>query len=754
MILKLLTLLALLALFVVTRTPENTTSIESSEMADSTDLVLNGSDFETGTHSGTLANQHGLTLAATDATGQYTSPIINSAQPFNAIVPQWLAEVPDSASMTIRLRTATTGNEWSDWFLIVENHDWMLPEDEDIVGQMIVVPEADGTHQKIQFEISFTRSQDGPAAELEELRLTIIDSTAGPTAEELQAEQARLEQAQPESSESGYPKPQVVSRSVWCTDPACNYSSGLEYRSVTHLIVHHTVSSNSSSNWAATVRAIWQFHTFSRGWGDIGYNYLVDMNGVLYEGHLGGDDVVGTHAAGANAGSMALSFIGTFTTPDYNPPGIAPPQAMKNAAVELFSWKADQKNINVYDASRLPNMDWGLPHLMGHRDAYGTTECPGTQAHDIIPWLRDEISRKIGFVSPHIYVDELSSAFSKNSSEFWYVPPKNCGFNGHAYYTWSTNNPANSSNWGEWRPNLPRSDYYQVEVYAPYCVTGRGETAGAKYQVTHANGVNNVTVNHQANVGTWMNLGTFYFNAGNSGKIHLTDVTTTDSGLGVWFDAIRFRPSSALPTPTVGNSEPAQNNWLGARNVNFKWSITNGILVSKTRLQVATNSSFENIIVNQEFNGAVTSHAHTFNQDYNRLYWRVKISTTQGSEIYSAVTFFGIDTEPPSSSIYNIFRMSDDTYVPVWAGNDTGSGVAAYNIDYREEGGSWIRLLSNYNGTNTTFRPPNSQKAYEFRSQAIDGVGKLEPQQDIADISTRDAIPVEPVIIQPLILMK
>jgi len=171
-----------------------------------------------------------------------------------------------------------------------------------------------------------------------------------------------------------------------------------------------------------------------------------------------------------------LSFIGTFTTPDYNPPGIAPPQAMKNAAVELFSWKADQKHIDVYDASRLPNLTWGLTHLMGHRDVYGTTECPGTQAHDIIPWLRDEISRKIGFVSPHIYVDELSSAFSKNSSEFWYVPPKNCGYNGHSYYTWSTTNPANSSNWGEWRPNLPVSDHYQVEVYAPYCVTGRGET--------------------------------------------------------------------------------------------------------------------------------------------------------------------------------------------------------------------------------------------------------------------------------------
>jgi hypothetical protein len=97
--------------------------------------------------------------------------------------------------------------------------------------------------------------------------------------------------------------------------------------------------------------------------------------------------------------------------------------------------------------------------------------------------------------------------------------------------------------------------------------------------------------------------------------------------------------------------------------------------------------------------------------------------------------------------------MVDDTYVLAWTGNDTGSGVAAYNIDYREEGGSWIRLLTNYVGSSATFRPPNIQKTYEFRSQAIDGIGKLEPQQDVPDISTRDAIPLEPVIIHPLFIM-
>jgi hypothetical protein len=103
-------------------------------------------------------------------------------------------------------------------------------------------------------------------------------------------------------SVADYPKPFVVSRDAWCTHADCDYTDGLEYHPVSHLIVHHTVSNNSSSDWPAVVRAIWNFHTYGRGWGDIGYNYLVDPNGVIYEGHNGGDNVVGTHASGGQQG--------------------------------------------------------------------------------------------------------------------------------------------------------------------------------------------------------------------------------------------------------------------------------------------------------------------------------------------------------------------------------------------------------------------------------------------------------------------
>jgi len=378
---------------------------EASDPIKSVDLVFTAEDFETGLRDNLIVTSAGLSLAPTSISGRYISPVVETPIPFNAIVPHWLAEIPYANSLRIMLRTGVVGGAWGEWYQVFENHDWMDQDDEESVGQMFAVPADDVTHDKLQYAVFFSRYTYSPSAVLQQLRYTIIDSTDGPTVEEMLEQVSELEDV--ESPDGRYPKPTVIPRSIWCNDPACNYSDDLNYESVSHLIVHHTVSSNSSSDWAAIVRAIWYYHTFTRGWGDIGYNYLVDMNGVLYEGHNGGDDVIGTHAADANKGSMALSFIGTFTEPDQAPPGITPPPAMLNSAVELFAWKADQKNIDVFSASRLPNVDWGLPNLMGHRDVYRTTACPGDQAHDLVPWLREEVANRIGFVSPYIYVDEL-----------------------------------------------------------------------------------------------------------------------------------------------------------------------------------------------------------------------------------------------------------------------------------------------------------------------------------------------------------
>ena len=731
----------------------STSAATDGPMAESGDLVFALDEFTDGAHQNVRVSAGGLTLIDAANTGLYLSPVINAPLSYNAVVPQWLSEVPESATMTIRLRTGTDKGWWGEWFQIARNDDWMVPDSDEIVGQMILVPAVDVTHQKIQFSVTFSRYAGDLAPVLHELRLTFIDSSRGPTAEELLARQQDLDKLQPSTVDGSYPKPFVISRDTWCTDPRCDYSDGLAYRPVTHLIVHHTVSSNSSTNWAAVVRAIWLYHHSTKGWGDIGYNYLVDMNGLLYEGHLGGDDVVGTHAADANTGSMALAFLGTFTAPNYpNLPGIAPPQAMKDSAAELFAWKADKNGINVYGSSELPYADWILPHLMGHRDVYGTTQCPGDQAYAILPWLRDQVNQRISTGSPTIYVDELSNDFTKSPTDYWFVPPDSCGYGGHAFYTWSVKTAGSSTNWGEWRPNIPADDNYEIEVFAPYCITGRAETDGATYKITHAQGTATIVASHQQNVGSWMSLGTFYFEAGQGGSIYLTDLTTTDSGLGVWFDAIRLRPSSSLPMPTVANDQPLASIWVEQRSVSFDWSITTAGSVSTTRLEVATDAGFGNLILSKDMAGSPTTYGHTFDQDYPRLHWRVVLTTSDGNQAISDSTFFGIDTEPPSSALNFIAKMEDGQYALGWQGSDTASGVATYNIDYREQGQGWQRLLSNTSSTFALFFSPDPAKQYEFRSQAVDYLGHIEPDHNSPDVSTRDAVEVKRVIMLPLLL--
>lgn len=313
-------------------------------------------------------------------------------------------------------------------------------------------------------------------------------------------------------------------------EPGCVYQANLEHAPVTHLIIHHMVTANGDADWAAIVRAIWAYHTRQNGWRDIGYNYLIDPNGFIYEGHAGGDDVVGIHASAANKGSMGVGLLGTFSKP---PNGAQPPQPMLEAIVNLLSWKADQRGINIFESSRtLPNVPWGLPHLMGHRDVNGTTECPGDQAHLLIPWLRDQIGERIGLSDPHLYADEMSSAFTQSPTGNWNEAKLMCGYNNHAWYTWTTTNPAESTNWGEWRIAVPNEGRYHVEAYIPYCITNRSETRGATYSIRHMDGTTSMTISHVDNLGLWTSLGEYQLSPESDALVRLTDLTTTDKDKG------------------------------------------------------------------------------------------------------------------------------------------------------------------------------------------------------------------------------
>ncbi len=187
-----------------------------------------------------------------------------------------------------------------------------------------------------------------------------------------------------EENQTKYPKPPVALRTEWgCPDGEITTHGSLRYAPVTHLIVHHTAMGveSPSSDWPALVQSIWRFHVLERGWSDIGYNYLIDPNGMIYEGRAGGDGVVGAHFSGVNAGTMAVALLGDFTD--------EPPTAEAlNSLKEILAWKCDQCGLDpegrsLHEASQLV-----LNTISGHRDGPKPTECPGEALYSLLPAIR------------------------------------------------------------------------------------------------------------------------------------------------------------------------------------------------------------------------------------------------------------------------------------------------------------------------------------------------------------------------------
>jgi N-acetylmuramoyl-L-alanine amidase len=196
-----------------------------------------------------------------------------------------------------------------------------------------------------------------------------------------------------EKNQTNFPKPPVMTRTEWgCPDGDITTHGSLRYTTVTHLIVHHTAMGVEApdSDWPELVRSIWRFHVLERGWADIGYNYLIDPNGVVYEGRSGGDDVVGAHFSGVNAGTMAVALLGDFTN-------AAPTPEALTGLNEVLAWKCDQRGLDpegrsLHEASQLI-----LHTISGHRDGPKATECPGQALYLLLPTIREEVKNLLNW---------------------------------------------------------------------------------------------------------------------------------------------------------------------------------------------------------------------------------------------------------------------------------------------------------------------------------------------------------------------
>ena len=191
-------------------------------------------------------------------------------------------------------------------------------------------------------------------------------------------------------------QPAIIPRSQWGGDTECTPRDAPTMGGVQMAFVHHTVSANEygPADSAGMVLGICRFHRNSNGWDDVGYNFLVDKYGQIFEGRAGGVDqpVVGAQAQGWNSQSTGIANLGTYT--DVPQTGEA-----LNAMANLIAWKLPLHGAPVTgsvdlvsaggSSNRYPN---GSTHtferISGHQDG-NETECPGAQLYAQLPALRD-----------------------------------------------------------------------------------------------------------------------------------------------------------------------------------------------------------------------------------------------------------------------------------------------------------------------------------------------------------------------------
>jgi flagellar hook assembly protein FlgD len=192
--------------------------------------------------------------------------------------------------------------------------------------------------------------------------------------------------------------PEIIPRSGWQADESIRRAPPVYAPTIQFALVHHTVNSNdySCSQSASIVRGIEVYHVKGNGWNDIGYNFLVDKCGQIFEGRYGGIDknVVGAHSQGFNTGSVGISVIGT-----YNAAGIS--AAAKASLVSLLAWRLDVAHVDPLSFANVLSggnqkfpvkVPVDLRAISGHRDTY-LTECPGNALYAQIPSIAQAVAK-------------------------------------------------------------------------------------------------------------------------------------------------------------------------------------------------------------------------------------------------------------------------------------------------------------------------------------------------------------------------
>ena len=308
-----------------------------------------------------------------------STPVLERDEPFQSVAVTWPLDADDAPVLQARVRTLD--GQWGDWF---EFKDYGVSPDPGTEADLsaragsvlVMVDDADAIQVATAAPADEALAADDVSLILIGSELPTVDAVAP-------AAVNAMFFGEPGLAFNASTRPAMITRDQWgASAQRCEFNTPAPIRGA---VVHHTATNNTHTQAQAAqqIRNVQAFHQNPRGlgWCDIGYNFIVDRFGNLYEGRAGSMDqpVVGVHATGFNTGFIGLAFLGNFDD-------IPLPTVALEAAGQALGWRLAQAGVNpagtvrhtiTVTGTRFPRgSTQTLPTIMSHRDVSATV-CPG-----------------------------------------------------------------------------------------------------------------------------------------------------------------------------------------------------------------------------------------------------------------------------------------------------------------------------------------------------------------------------------------
>jgi uncharacterized protein with LGFP repeats len=441
----------------------------------------------------------------------------------------------------------------------------------------------------------------------------------------------------PTAPPSTVSEPPITSRAGWGADESLSPDPSEYNPDVKAVFVHHSDGTNdySCADSASIVRGIYAYHTQTNGWNDIGYNFLVDKCGTIFEGRKGGVDrpVLGAHTYGWNRESTGIAVLGDYTTTGAT-------NAALTSVARIAAWKLGQYNAdpvstvkltagatqtNYFGTSFTAGSQYTFNRISAHRDGYNT-QCPGSSLYGQLPTIRAWASGPV----QGLKVTSLSGA----------------GQSGTTYYT-------KGAITAKWSTTTPGSLISKFELL----VDGKA--------VATASGT-------ATSVGTTLALGTHTVAVR---AVHQSGKTTTSAALNVVAEttAPTFTtvPKLSLRTGTVNTS---------AVPVTLGWKATDNTALKSVSLLTPTTATF----------GPTTTSSSRTAASGTASTWSMKAYDYAGNTATSSASFTPVILQETSATKSGTWTARSSSSYLGGKSYSSGSKAASLTWTFTGRSASWV----------------------------------------------------------------